>query len=426
MGQRRLNIFGALIDTADMPDLASNIMSPGRLEGNNFLVAASDLVQITEGSCLLPDGVLVVESEVKSIVVPNSSLATDYTILYQLEDTGTLGGSPAILRLLGGIKRQENIDDGTILGWIRYPGGNVPLSTSFFIQPTHLKITKNPADFYYKSMCPLPEAIKEPVGSISPIRLTLPNMTITSSTPLSFGGVETRVTAATIMPSTLISEDNTNYLTIEVKKGIDVLLSFTTRPAVLGGNGDLEVKPTPLVKSSATPDKFVVGADEFVTVKIRRTGIVTATAGEIVLNVESPATSGQWEESVVFVSSEACTRLVNTSTVPAIYTMQLPFTIPERQPSKLISRLLVDFNCLVTFTLNVKGVSLNLSPNNGLVSNTGDIITREFYIPTDDSVVWEAGTTAYIEATIDAQAGRGVSIAYVGLTLEPTPFTLFV
>ena len=162
------------------------------------------------------------------------------------------------------------------------------------------------------------------------------------------------------------------------------------------------------------------------TLEITRSGIVPPTSGEIVLNVESPATSGQWEESVAEVSSEICTRLSNVSSVPAIYTMQFPFVIPERQPSKLVTRLLVDFNCLVTFSLKVKGISLNLSPNDGLVSNTGDIITREFYVPTDDSVVWEPGTTAYIEATVDAQAGRGVSIAYVGLTLEPTPFTLFV
>ena len=56
--QRRINIFGDLIDTADLPEMIANIMSPGRLAGNDFIVAASDLLQISAGSCLLPDGVL--------------------------------------------------------------------------------------------------------------------------------------------------------------------------------------------------------------------------------------------------------------------------------------------------------------------------------------------------------------------------------
>ena len=297
MSQRRINIFGDLIDTADMPEMISNIMAPGRLIGNNFIVAASDYMNITPGSCLLPDGVLVIENETKSLVIPNSSLATDYTVIYQLEDTRTLGGSPAILRLLSGVKRQQDFIDGTILGWIRYPGGSIPISPSFFIQPSPLRITKAADQFYYLNSCPL--------------------------------------------------------------------------------------------------------------------------------NVIRPTTSG-WSETYDYVLSEACSRFVNTLPVPSSYVMRIPFIIPSTgQPRKLVTRLLVDFNCLVTFTINLKGTIIPLSPNGGLVSNTGTIITREFDIPLDVSLTWEAGNTAYIEATIDSQPSRGTSIAYVGLTLEPTPFTLF-
>ena len=280
-----------------MPEMISNIMAPGRLIGNEFIVAASDYMNITPGSCLLPDGVLVIENETKSLVIPNSSLATDYTVIYQLEDTRTLGGSPAILRLLSGVKRQEDFIDGTILGWIRYPGGSIPISPSFFIQPSPLRITKSADQFYYQNTCPL--------------------------------------------------------------------------------------------------------------------------------NVIRPTTSG-WSETYDYVLSEACSRFVNTLSVPSSYVMRIPFVIPSSgQPRKLVTRLLVDFNCLVTFTINLKGTTITLSPNGGLVSNTGTIITREFDIPLDVSLTWDAGSTAYIEATIDSQPSRGTSIAYVGLTLEPTPFTLF-
>jgi hypothetical protein len=136
-------------------------------------------------------------------------------------------------------------------------------------------------------------------------------------------------------------------------------------------------------------------------------------------------TSG-WSETIDYVLSEACSRFVNTLSVPSSYVLRIPFVIPSAgQPRKLVTRLLVDFNCLVTFSLNLKGTKITLNPNGGLVSNTGTIITREFDIPLDVSLTWEAGSTAYIEATIDSQPSRGTSIAYVGLTLEPTPFTLF-
>jgi hypothetical protein len=296
MSQYRINVFGDLVDTGDLPTMMSNIMSPGRLIGNEFIVAASDFMDITAGSCLLPDGVLVLEDETKSLVIPNSSLATDYTVIYQLEDTRTLGGSPAILRLLSGVKRQEDFTDGTILGWIRYPGGSIPISASFFIQPSHIRITKTSANFYYSNNCPL--------------------------------------------------------------------------------------------------------------------------------NAIRPSTTG-WTESIDYVLSEACSRFVNTSVLPSNYTLRIPFTIPTSQPRKLITRLLVDFNCLVTFSINLKGTTIALSPNSGLVSNTGTIITREFNIPYSADLVWEPGSTAYIECYIDSQPSRGVSIAYVGLTLEPTPFTIF-
>lgn len=297
MSQRRINIFGDLIDTADLPEMIANIMAPGRLAGNDFIVAASDLLQISPGSCLLPDGVLVIENEIKSLVISSSSLATDYTVVYQLEDTQTLGGSPAILRLLSGTKRQEDMTDGTILGWVRYPGGSIPLSASFFVQPSSLRITKDASTFYYSNHCPL-------------------------------------------------------------------------------------------------------------------SAIRSGTSG--------------WTEAIDYVLNEACTRFVNTTAVPSTYTLRFPFTIPSSgQPQKVVTRLLVDFSCLVTFSINLKGTVVALTPNSGLISNTGTIITREFGVPSDVALIWSPGSTAFIEINIEAQPSRGASIAYVGLTLEPTPFTLF-
>jgi len=381
MSQRRVTIFGDLIDTSDMPEVISNIMSAGRLTGNDFIVAASDYMSITAGSCLLPDGVLVVEDEIKSLVIPNSSLATDYTVIYQLEDTMTLGGSPAVLRLLSGVKRQQDFSDGTILGWVRYPGGSVPLSASFFIQPSHLRITKRSDVFYLTQSCPL-RAITPPHS-----------IALASS---DFDHVANRVTyqKSPIAAGTTVSFTTTGTLP-------SPLVSTATYYVINSANNSFQLASSLL----STPIDFTdIGS------------------GVHIMNV----TSSPWVDTIDYVANEACTRYVNNSSLPSAYTLRLPFVIPsEGQPRKLVTRLLVDFNCLVTFSINLKGTVITLTPNGGLISNTGNIITREFDIPYDVALAWDAGTTAYIEITVDSQPSRGTSIAYVGLTLEPTPFTLF-
>ena len=377
MGQRRLNIFGDLIDTADLPEMIANIMAPGRLIGNDFIVAASDLMQISAGSCLLPDGVLVIENEIKSLVIPSSSLPTDYTVIYQLEDTRTLGGSPAILRLLSGIKRQEDFIDGTILGWVRYPGGSIPLSASFFIQPSSLRISKSAATFYYNNPCPLTAIRSTTQVTIPSTGVNATANTFTTSTPFALNWAVTVTTTGTL--------------------------------------------PSPL--AAATPYYVVNPTTTSFQLALTQGGlpidITTAGTGNHIF-------SGTWTESISYVLSEACTRFVNASAAASTYKLRFPFLVPSTgQPQKVITRLLVDFNCLVTFSINLKGTIVTLNPNGGLISNTGTIITREFNIPTEASLIWDPGSTAYIEVSIDSQPSRGTSIAYVGLTLEPTPFTLF-
>lgn len=377
MSQSRRNTFGDLIDTADLPDMISNIMSPGRLVGNNFSVAQTDLMQISPGSCLLPDGVLILEDEVQNLVIPSSSLAADYTVIYQLQSTQTLGGSPAILQLLSGIQRQENFTNGTILGWVRYPGGSIPLSSSFFIQPSSLRISKRADTFYYTNNCPLFGIRPTTTFSIPSANVNLVANTFTTSTPFPTGWAITVASIGTL--------------------------------------------PTPLV----------AGATYYVVNPTTSTFQLASVQSGTPIDITAAGSGGVtfasfWTESLAFVLSEACQRFVNTSIVPATYTLRFPFVIPGTgQPQKLVTRLLVDFNCLVTFSINLQGTVVTLTPNSGLLSNTGTIITSEFVIPSNSSLTWKAGTTAYMQVDINAQPSRGASIAYVGLTTEPTPFTLF-
>jgi hypothetical protein len=334
-------------------------------------------MQISAGSCLLPDGVLIIENEIKSLVIPISSLATDYTVIYQLEDTVTLGGSPAILRLLSGIKRQEDFTDATILGWIRYQGGSVPLSSSFFIQPSSLRIARRADAFSYINHCPLTAIRSQSNMTVPSSSVNITTNAFTTTTPMSNDWAVTVATTGTL-PAPLSS--STVYYIVNATSST-FQLSLT-----LGG------PPIDLTSTGTGTHSF----------------------------------SGMWTESLDYVLNEACSRFVNASSVPSSYTLRFPFVVSSfGQPQKVVTRLLVDFSCLVTYAINVQGTIVELTPNGGLVSNTGTIITREFNVPNNDSIVWNAGSTSYIEVTIDAQPSRGASIAYVGLTLEPTPFTLF-
>jgi len=389
MAQRRINIFGALIDTADLPEMVSHLMAPSRLLGNEFSVAAPDLMQISAGSCLLPDGVLVIESEVKYLVIPNSSLASDYTIIYQLEDTKTLGGSPAILRLISGTKRQSNFTDSTVLGWVRYPGGSVPLSGSMFIQPSPLRITSQEAEFYYTVNCPLASAVRQK-SALSPQYFTA--RTVAGSPLLS-----------NLKPARLEPKQGTDLVGLTVVEDSSLTLAPTIGQAIAGSG-----IPTGTVISGISASSLTLN-----------TG-ATLTANNVFLTLPP-----LWKETIDYPENEACSRFVNISATSTSCTLRIPFTIPKGgQPRKLVTRLFVDFNCFATFSLNLRGNTVQLSPNGGLISNTGSLMTREFDIPSAN-LEWGSGGSAYINVVIEAQPSRGISIAYMGLTGEPTPFTLF-
>ena len=56
------------------------------------------------------------------------------------------GGAPASLLLLNGIFAFGDLENSVILGWVRYPGGSVPLSQTFFTEAPKLRVS-NPAVF---------------------------------------------------------------------------------------------------------------------------------------------------------------------------------------------------------------------------------------------------------------------------------------
>ena len=439
MSQQRLLVYGQLIETDDLPTAVANLMAPGRLTGMNFSVSSVDSMYISGGSCLLPDGILVIENETKTLLVPTSSFAATYTIIYQLEDTTTLGGSAALLTLVSGYLRQENLTDATVLGWINYPGGAIPINASMFIQPSYIRITAQQKDFDYRFNAPLPSAIRTE-GVVDskktvPFRVQVPDLGVSSSTIISLGS-SSRVISAAIMPTVNVLNNPASpyYAVIELKKGSDILFSYDTRnPLELIPNtlpqqsyGLLAGVPTPLNKNTALQAEYFIFTTDHLTLEITEHGSVPSQIAEIVLMLESPAALGTWTETNALLSNEWTTRWTylgsGTLTTPMSYSFYLPFTISATgQPRKLISRLHVDFNCSVAFSILVGGNTISL----GSAANTGTLLTREYNVPASSSITWTAGKTAYIQVTITSEPSRGASFAYVGLTNEPTPFPLF-
>lgn len=439
MAQQRINIFGSLIDTADLPTMVASLFSPGRFLGCDFEVGGVDLLRVSPGSALLPDGVLIIEDEPKTLVIGNSSFAADYTVLYQLEDSSTLGGSPATLRATAGITKQSSFTDSVVLGWIRYPGGSVPLSSAHFVQPFPLRVSPKTAT-YYTSFTPNFKNIIRPTNEVggfpSVQNLEFANLTQTQTRTLSFGGQRVRITGGSILSpiaikpievsSTLIPDPD-NYIRVQLRKGPIVIYQYDSRQAPVGQSFIQANVPALFQKqASLDPNSFILEANECLTLVTTRTGNVPDTFGSIGISYESPATTGRWRESQEILANETVIRWQNISNLPESYDLRFPFVVAsEGQPRKLIARLQVDFNCIFTISIQAGGKTLTLSPSSGIVSNTGTLITREFDIPVDPSITWIPASVATIDVKIDAQPGRGASLGQMSLALEPSPFLLF-
>ena len=297
MSQRRINIFGDFIDAMDLPEAFSHMFSAGRYTGNVFSVADSSHLRLSAGSFMLPNGVVVLEDEYKDLLIPNSSAPISYTVIYQSEDDLLMGGSPAILRLTSGLYQQDIFTDSTVMGWVVYPGGSVPLSASHFLQPNYLRIVANSSKFMWEILAPFSAALR--VGSW---------------------------------------QETTSY---------------------------------------------------------------TESTGESVTKWQSP---------------------INTSGIVNTQKIRIPFIIKE-QPKKLIIRMHVDIHCNLDIKINVGGTFLSVASS---VSNTSSLASFEYDLPYTDSSIWLAGKTACVEISISStQSARSASFAYVAMTGEQLPFSIF-
>jgi hypothetical protein len=139
MAQRRIQDYGTLVTASSLKSLSASFITSAVLEGNEFIVDAANRIRVNPGSAITHQGVIIIEDEPKYLNVTLGSSPQDYTVYYYHVDSMVSGGIPADLVITPGLLTAEVVE-GVILGYVKYPGGAIPLSSSMFIQSKPVKI----------------------------------------------------------------------------------------------------------------------------------------------------------------------------------------------------------------------------------------------------------------------------------------------
>lgn len=139
MTQSRIVDYGTPIIARTIKNMIMNFAKSAVLNGFDFAVDSATRLRVNPGTAVTDQGVMIIEDEAKFLTINNSSTPADYTVYYSHSDLDITGGVPADLTLETGLLTDEVVT-GTILGYVRYPGGGVPLSTSHFLKKENLKM----------------------------------------------------------------------------------------------------------------------------------------------------------------------------------------------------------------------------------------------------------------------------------------------
>lgn len=140
MVQKRIKDYAVPANAEDLKDLINAVTTPAVMVGFRFQVDGPSRMRIEPGTAITHQGIIIVEDENQTEDVANTSNAVDYTVYYSHEDRDISGGVKAELTVQQGLFNTSDIA-GVILGYIRYPGGGIPLNQSHFIQPPTLQLS---------------------------------------------------------------------------------------------------------------------------------------------------------------------------------------------------------------------------------------------------------------------------------------------
>lgn len=140
MVQQRIKDYAAPANAEDLKDLTNAVTTPAVMVGFRFQVDGPSRMRIEPGTAITHEGIIIVEDENQTEDVENTSNAIDYTVFYSHEDRNISGGVKAELTIQQGLFKPSDIK-GVILGYVRYPGGGIPLNQSHFIQAPTLQLS---------------------------------------------------------------------------------------------------------------------------------------------------------------------------------------------------------------------------------------------------------------------------------------------
>lgn len=139
MVQTRIKDFAAPAYAEDLKSLTSALTTAGVMNGFKFQVDGPSRMRIEPGIAVTHQGIILVEDENQYETIENTSNSVDYTVYYSHVDSQVSGGVKANLRVTPGLFKAEDIE-GVILGYVRYPGGGIPLNSAHFIQAPTLQL----------------------------------------------------------------------------------------------------------------------------------------------------------------------------------------------------------------------------------------------------------------------------------------------
>ena len=116
-----------------------NLAEPGLLSGATTTVATATTISIAPLAAILTTGILLVEDASQIVTIPNTSAAADYTVFYSHTIVKTLGGEASELKVATGLFTAAQVS-GTIVMWVQYPGGSVPLAANMISQPRRTRL----------------------------------------------------------------------------------------------------------------------------------------------------------------------------------------------------------------------------------------------------------------------------------------------
>jgi len=135
MTQRRIWNYGDTFTSERATTAASALHDPGVYQGYDITLTDTDTLSLGPGFLLLPSGILVGEtSPIELVISPLPAAPVNYTIVVRHSDADVIGGQAATYSVEVGLISQDSLSDGVAIGYIRYPGGAVPLQ-SYFISP---------------------------------------------------------------------------------------------------------------------------------------------------------------------------------------------------------------------------------------------------------------------------------------------------